>query len=97
MKCEPRPPWPSISRCVFPSGQVQSIICDLKINAFAEICRKGLSIADVHQNKVIGVSAAPNVRPTILKCDLNNVDDISLVQRAPFKRPAERVGAVAYG
>ena len=45
----------------------------------------------MHLDRVIGVHAAPNMPPTILKCDLNIVDDITLAKRVPFKKPAERV------
>ena len=51
-----------------------------------------MHIADVHLDRVIGVRAAPDMSPTILKCDLNIVDDITLAERVPFKMlPAERV------
>ena len=53
----------------------------------------GLGIRDVYHNKVLGVSAAPDIPPAIFKCDLNTVDDIELSQRVSIKGPAEMVRA----
>ena len=63
----------------------------IKENGFTKY--PGLGIRDVYHNKVLGVSAAPDIPPTIFKCDLNTVDDIDLSQRVSFKGPAEMVRA----
>ena len=76
----------------FLSGSVQPVICDVKNNAFD--CLKtdsSVSITDVYHNKVLGVRTAPNMPPTVLKCDLNIANDFVLCDRVQFKRPAEKV------
>ena len=76
----------------FLSGSVQPVICDVKNNAFDFLkTDSSVSITDVYHNKVLGVRTAPNMPPTVLKCDLNIANDFVLCDRVQFKRPAEKV------